>query len=549
MLDVEHGLIGHWPLAADVEERIGHLPRGSVSGPIVVGPEGARFDGLGRIVMAGVPAGALDGDLTIAAMVRLDDPVGASVGDIVARYDPVTRRGFSLGVTHGTSTGSQRNDRNLTFGIDGGSEPHWVARGRPGEALYAHCLAVFQGDLYVGTYEDSGGRAGGVYRYDGQGGWVDTHAPVRSNGVSALAVLGDALYAGTTRMIGAGSALPESSNQTPGGEILRYRPTDGWASCGRLAGHDTVGSMATLGSDLFASPSNTEGVYRYDGGTSWESIGTPGRRLIALGAYRGALYGAGNDHADVGEAMAKTRAGIVVPPRAPGGGGGVFRWDGGTTWTLVGMQPDTTQVYSIAVHDDAMHVGTWPNGLVFRYAEPDRWASCGRLGDQTEVMGMVAYNGKLYGGTVPLAQVYRFDAPGSWTLTGRLDHTEDALYRRAASMAIYDGRLFCGTLPSGMVWSMDAGTVASHDTALDPGWRHVVAVRRGRDVRIHVDGREVARRRGDSDLDIANDQPLVIGGGPQGGFTGWLRDIQLYDRALDDSRIASLVDASTAQVV
>src|SRR5688572_6763759 len=86
---------------------------------------------------------------------------------------------------------------------------------------------------------------------------------------------------------------------------------------------------------LFASPSHSEGVYRYEGGTTWQYIGTPGRRLIALGSFEGSLYGAGNDHASLEEAMAKTRAGIVVAPRLADGGGGVFRWDGGTTWTCM----------------------------------------------------------------------------------------------------------------------------------------------------------------------------------------------------------------------
>ncbi len=108
MRDVEHGIIGHWPLEADAHERVGRLPRGSVSGAIAFGPDGARFDGATRIVVDDVPGDVLDGDFTIAARVRIDDEVAGSVGDLMARFDPSTRRGFSLGVTHGTSTGSQR---------------------------------------------------------------------------------------------------------------------------------------------------------------------------------------------------------------------------------------------------------------------------------------------------------------------------------------------------------------------------------------------------------------------------------------------------------
>jgi hypothetical protein len=542
--------LGHWELVRDASDSTDGHRAGTVSGSVGFGEDGARFDGDGRISVA-MPSGrsGLEGDLTLAAMVRLDDPVRASIGDLIGRFDARDRRGLSLGFAHGTAIGNQRNDRNLVFGIDGGTEPVWTNRGRPGRALYAPALAVHMGSLYVGTYEGDPGATGHVYRFDGERGWVDTHAPVESNCVASLVAAGDVLFAGTTRMMGAGSGLPDSPNQHPGGEILRYEEATGWTSCGRIGDADSVVAMAAFGGDVFATPAHTEGVYRYAGGSSWEYVGTPGRRLIALGVHRGALYGAGNDHASVDEAMAKTRAGLVVPPRSESGGGGMFRWEGGTSWRSVGMQPDTTQVYSVAVHQGDMWIGTWPNGLAFRYAGDERWDRRGRLGDETEVMGMVDYNGKLYGGTVPHAQVYRLDEPGTWVLTGRLDHTPDVLYRRAASMAIHQGRLFCGTLPSGAVWSLETGVVVSHDSYLGSGWHHVAATREDGRLALYVDGRCVAQTDGRPGLDIGNEEPLTIGGGPQGGFTGWMRDVQVFRGALAPVEIDQLVGASRTRVL
>ena len=95
---------------------------------------------------------------------------------------------------------------------------------------------------------------------------------------------------------------------------------------------------------------------------TWDFVGGPGRRLLALGVHGGHLYGAGNDHVHVDSAIQQTAAGVVVPAESSEGGGGVFRYDGGETWTSCGMQPDTTQVYSFETHGGQLHISTWPTG-------------------------------------------------------------------------------------------------------------------------------------------------------------------------------------------
>lgn len=530
-------LIGHWPLGGDGDTvDLGTSPVSRV-GDVSFEATGARFGGKGHL-RVDLDPDLTRGDYTVSALVAVDEPVGGSIGDIVARFDPAKRQGFSLGFTHGTSTGNQRNDRNMVFGLDAGSEPRWEPEGRPGDAQYVGALAVHEGALYAGTYEPGSGGRGRVYRYDGPGGWIDTAAPVRANFVQSLAAMGEALYAGTTRMIGAGSGLPESPNTAPGGQVLRWTRSRGWETCGQLDGADSVVGMAVLDDQLFATPAHSEGVFRLSGQDGWEPLGTPGRRLIALGAFRGSLYGAGNDHLSVDQAMEMTRAGMVVPPRSTEGGGGMFRWEGGRSWRCVGLQPDTTQVYSIAVHEGDMFIATWPTGTVFRYLADDAWHSEGRLGAETEVMGMVSHNGMLYAGTVPLAQVYRYDGPGRWTLTGRLDHTPDVLYRRASSMAVYRGRLFCGTLPSGQVWSLQAGAAVSHDRWLAPGWHHVAATRRGDGLALYVDGTLAAEAGGAAALGSSVDAPLVLGGGPRGDFVGRMRDVRIHAQAHDAGEVA-----------
>jgi hypothetical protein len=154
-------------------------------------------------------------------------------------------------------------------------------------------------------------------------------------------------------------------------------------------------------------------------------------------------------------------------------------------------------------------------------------------------MGLAVHNGKMYGGTLPLAEVYRYDGGNAWSRTGQLDKTPDVKYRRAWSMAVYQGKLFCGTLPSGRVYSIEAGKSVTHDRALAPGWRHVAAVRAGGTLTLYVDGRPVtsSTKFVPADYDISNDRPLRIGFGDHDYFSGTIRDVRLYNRALSGKEI------------
>ena len=549
------GPLGSWDLAADGHDASGHgrdaVARGTVifgaSTGSTLGRTGAAFRAGGRLEVD-MPAGLGDGDLTVAAWVRAAADPTTVLGDVVSWFDPATRRGFILGFEHGAPCGSHGNDRTAWFGVDAATTPRFVGHGRPGEASVMVCsLAAFEGDLYAATWEGGPAPRGRVHRLRA-GGWEDCGSPWNANAVTRLAVHRGGLYAGVSRLRGGGSGLEDSANQSPGGRVLRYEGGDRWSDLGQLDGADSVAALVPFGGALYAAPMYSEGVFRLDAPGTWTRCGSPGRRLLALGVHGGALYGAGNDHVHVDSAIALTRAGIVVPARSATGGGGVFRYDGGDRWTSRGLQPDTTQLYSIETFAGRMHVGTWPTGLVFRAANLDApgdatWEPIGRLGDETEIMNLGTYNGMLYGGTLPHAQVYRYDGDGDWALLGTLDETPDVLYRRAASMVVFRGELFIGTLPSGQVHSMRAGAVATHDRALPAGWHHLAGVRSGRRVTLFVDGAAVATGEDDGvDGSIAPgpDAPLVLGAGPRAGLEGELAEVRLWDRALDPGEVWAL---------
>lgn len=554
-MSADGGLIGAWDLAADGRDGSGQGVHAASRGGVEFGvkPDAAfgrrvaRFRGAGRLEVV-PPVGLGARDITVAAWVNaVADPTTA-LGDVVSWFDPETRHGFTLGFEHGSPCGSHGNDRTAWFGVDVGTAPQFVDHGRPGDATVMVCsLAAFEGDLYAATWEGGPSPRGRVHRLRADG-WENCGSPWDANAVTRLAVHGGALYAGVSRLRGGGSGLEDSANQNPGGRVLRYEGGDQWSDSGQLAGADSIAALVPFGGALYAAPMYSQGVFRLDRSGSWDSCGSPGRRLLALGVHAGALYGAGNDHANAESAIALTKAGIVVPARSTSGGGGVFRYDGDGHWTSRGLQPDTTQVYSIETYGGRMHVGTWPTGLVLRATNLDSpgaadWDPIGRLGAETEVMNLQTYNGMLYAGTLPHAQVHRYDGDDDWALVGTLDETPSVRYRRAASMAVFRGELFVGTLPSAHVFSLRTGAVATCDRSLSAGWHHLAGVRSGNRVTLFVDGVAVAASAKDGpggSFERGPNVPLVLGGGPRAGFEGDLATVRLWDRALDPDEVRGL---------
>jgi hypothetical protein len=481
-------------------------------------------------------------DFTITARIRVPDRPSRRLGDLAAAYDAASRRGWTLGFLDASPCGNHPNDRELCFTLDAGTTPTWADLGQPSQStIMVAALAVLEGMLYAATWEGPPSDRGHVYRLDPDG-WVDCGSPWDCNAVTRLAVHDGRLFAGVSRIRGGGSGLADSANQQPGGRVLQYAGGTEWTDLGGLGDADSVAALVPWGGDLFAIPMYSAGLYRLQAPGQWVWCGSPGRRLLALGVHDGTLHGAGNDHVDVASAIAQTAAGIVVPAQSADGGGGVFRYDGGEAWTSLGLQPETTQVYSIETFDGAMHIGTWPTGLVYRHDGGTRWRSTGRLGDETEVMNLLAFGGALYGGTLPKAQVFRMDSPQAWSEVGRVDATPDVRYRRAASMAVHRGRVIVGSLPSGRVHAMRVGAAASSGVQVGPGNHDVAAVRRGATLELHLDGVLVAAETDPEGvvLDLGELPDVRRGDGPRLPFGGELLEVRAIDRAMGTDEIAGI---------
>lgn len=489
----------------------------------------AVFDGRSsQLTVSGDGLPSLEkGDFSISAWLHTEEALDDVPGDIVSQYDPHERRGFHLSlVTAAGVTASQSMSRQLQFGIDNARiEPEWTDHGRLGEAVLIWSLAVHDGQLFAGTCVADADAAGRVYRFDGHD-WHDCGAVDRANSVSAMAVYEGELYVASCKYRLRGSALAESENPHPGGKIFKYVADGEWEPCGQLPNTEAVNSLVVykgrLYSDSLYAPA---GFFRYEGGTEWTSLETPGKRVESIAVYNGDLYATGYDE------------------------GAVYRYDG-ETWEHLGVLPGATQTYGFAVHAGDLYVSEWPHAHVFRLGDGDAWEFAGRMGEELESMPLMVCNGKMYGGTLPLAEVYRYDGGEEWTPIGRLDHTPDVKYRRVWSMAIFQGRLFAGVLPSGHVHSIEIGKQVTYDEPLSAGWHHVVAARDGRRLKLYVDGAQVAASSefDPADYVLTNDQALKIGFGPHDFFNGRLCDVRMYDAALSADEVRALASSRPSGV-
>ena len=518
-------LVGHWNLQGDARDDSGRNNHGRSVGVELL-PDGARFDGRGAYIeVPDAPSLALGaGDFTISLRVETAKELDDTLGDLLTKYDPESRRGLNLSIKHNVGvTGSQANYRNLHFGIDNAHAGEWVDHGRPGQSIFNHSMAVHDGKLYAGTVEgQTNNDQGHVYRFDGGTTWTDLGAPWKSNGVTAMASYGGSLYVGVSRVLLHYSGLEPTLAHHIGGKVFRYE-NGRWVDCGQILGLDGVNGMLVFRGKLYVSGFYQPGLFRYEGAEEWTSLGSPGgMRPEALCVYNGAIYATGYDE------------------------GAVYRFDG-VGWSHTGRLGNSTQVYGMAIHRGKLFAGTWPEATVYRYEGDDNWVSTGRLGEEQEVMGPNVYNGKLYYGSLPLARIFRYDGDRTWTPVGRADHTPDVKYRRAWSMAVYKGRLFVGTLPSGHIWSFEAGKNATYDRSLRAGWRHIVAMRQGTALRLYVDGKQVATSSSfdPGAYNLTNGQPLRIGFGQHDSFNGRMKDVRIYRRALTEEEIVQLEGASS----
>lgn len=567
-VELERELVGYWKLRGDCRDLSGRGHHGTNHG-VDLGT--GTFDGRGAFVEVPIHESLQlgRGDFTISAWVYTHRIVDDTLGDVLSWYDPQLRRGVTLNLK--SSAGgyqSTGDDRHVCFGIDNGKLSEWQDCGRPSPTsnYVSNSLTVFDGHLYAAII-DAKDEADWchVYRYAGGKEWIDCGrvGQRKTTGVMGLIVHQGRLYAGTstydwTRVF---------SGKYDPARVYRYEGGTTWTDCGQPGQMLRINCLATFGGKLYAGgdrglppPGEKQWtgrpyqVFVYEGGAEWRVAGSfppePPRSLYphAMAVHDGKLY-------------------VGYP--------NVFAFDG-RKWEFAGTPLGDTpvelkphlQVHSLAVFRGKLLAGMWPEARVVEYQGSEKWVDRGRLGDGTEINALTVYNGKLYAGAIPRGEVSRYDEKAGWTSLRKFFsppgwepgpatapvREEINNWTRITSLTVFQGRLFAsiGSCTSsvqdapagirGSVHSVQAGQCISNDRDIGPGWCHLAALREGGQLRLYVNGRLAAKSApfNAEDYDLTVKQPLKIGFGEYDYFTGRIREVRLYQRALTDREIEML---------
>lgn len=546
----QEALLGYWPLQGDAQDHSGNGLHGREQG---AARQGRHFDGRSSYIeiLHGPKLDLGRSNFTIAAWIKADDAATDITGDVIGKWDPETRKGFTLCVK-GSSGGynSHGSERNVHFGIDDADLGEWQDCGRPNPTsnYVSNSLTVFDGGLYAATTDAAAPEDWcHVYRYAGGDQWLSCGrvGDRKTQGVGPLVVHNGQLYAATwsydwTRV----NKLDLDTCR-----VYRYAGEQKWVDCGQPGECRRLFGMASFGGRLYVNGDDLR-VWVSEGDGQW----TPSREFRSLvhpmAVHDGKLC--------VGE------FGIWGPGKDEFRPAVVSTFDGSTWSAGAAMVPGDreNQVHALHVYQGKLHATTWPNALV-RALEPNgEWVPCGRLGESTESNAMCVYNGMLYAGTIPRGEVYRFDGGTEWTRVGRFCPKELAeasdpslhdRWGRVTSLTPYGGRLFAsvGSYTSsiqdgaadqrGRVYSLRAGHCVSYDRDLGGAWRHLTAVRKGNRLALYLDGKLVSESDADSaGYDLSNTAPLRIGFGPTDFFSGSIAEVRLWKAALEEKEIASV---------
>jgi hypothetical protein len=549
------GLVGYWKLNGDANDHSGRGNHGRNHG---VDLATGSFDGRGSYIEVpdspSLRFGA--GDFSIAAWVHTEQDLEDVIGDVAGKFDPALRKGFTLNLNSSAAGyNSSGNDQHVLFGIDNGDTGTWQDCGRPGGVTHnSDALTAFDGSLYVGVCDAPKEEDWAhVFRYRGGKEWEDLGRLGRgkTHGVYAMVVHNGALYAATSASHG---ARPPSMDF---GRVYRYRGANQWEDLGQPGSNHRLNSMASYKGKLYVCGFNIGKppghCYVYQGAQEWAVSGTFDGMPHTMAVHDGKLYAA--------------------YPK-----GEVFAFDG-NSWTGLGNPYGSTklcsQIHSMGVHRGELYVGTWPLGKV-AVLRGGKWQDSGHPGDSTEVIGLATYNGSLYAGTIPRAEVFRFGGGTDWMSIGRLfappgfhpvpvgstDAAGVADWSRATSISAFEGRLFASTgtcyrrmvdpprpgETRGKVYSLSAGASVMLHRDIGPGWKHLVAAREGRTLKLYVNGRMVASTPlASSAYDVSNNEPLLIGFGPVDYFSGKIREVRLYNQAIGAEQVRQLATRHSYQ--
>ncbi len=555
-------LLGYWKLKGDCKDYSGNSNHGiNFDANLRTG----EFNGCSSYVLI-EHSDSLDlgtEDFSVCCWIWTRRGITDIIGDVVNKYDPSRRRGFTISIN--SSAGgynSHGDDKHVCFGIDNGKVSQWEDHGRPSESSnYVNSLTVYEGSLYAATTDGKIFQEWShVYRFKKQKEWEDCGrvGNLKTKGVGPLIVHDKKLYAATWNI----DWTRVHTDDLDYCRIYSYRGGKDWMDCGQPGQCRRIICMASYAGKLYCGGDDANGgtykVFVYDGATRWRVSGefpTEGPKACfphAMSVHDGELY-------------------VGFPA--------VYCFDG-SGWKYVGVPVGSTQVHSLEVYRGKLHAGTWPEGKVAVYMGGEDWRDCGQPGDSTEINALTVYNGKFYAGSIPRSEVWRYEGGKDWTRMARFfepvgwmpapvdpsiqDYDERVKeWSRLTSLTVFNGKLFASTgsctssvldAPCdirGKVFSMEAGKCASYDCDLGWGWKHIVAVKDGGRLKLYIDGelKAMSSPFDPDEYDISNEEPLKIGFGELDYFSGKICEVSIYGRRLSDGEVKGAYEGSRMDFV
>ena len=545
---LKQGLTGYWQLQDDCLDRSGYGNHGKGHGADV---SDGLFDGRSDFVeISSSPTLNFGiGDFSLCAWVWTDKDIDDVIGDVLSKYDSKQRKGWTLNIK--SSSGGYNScgdDRQVHFGIDDAIISDWQDCGRPSltSNYVSNSLTVYDGNLYAGiTDAEKEEDWCHVFRYLGGTDWHDCGrvGNLKARGVGPLIVHKGNLYSATWNYDWTRVGISRSGRPPYEADFCRvYRYADGtdWDNCGQPGFNKRLFSMASFRGNLYVVGDDKK-CYVYEGGEDWRPCGEFPNYAHPMAVHDGRLF-----------------AGVLNPA-------GVHAFDGKNWKSLgnpYGSEERCNQIHAMEVYQGRFYVTTWPEGMVAMLGDNEEWIDCGRLGDSIEINGLTVYNGKLYGGTIPRAEVFRYDGEKNWASIKRFLDPEGYEFRnsdewaRVTSLTVHDGRMFAsmGSCTSshldapcdfrGKVYSMEAGKCVSFGRDIGSGWKHLTAVKRNDHLEIFIYGRKesVSTIYDPNRFNLSNAQSLRIGLGEMDYFSGKIREVRIYNRAINDEEAKILAE-------
>ncbi len=240
----------------------------------------------------------------------------------------------------------------------------------------------------------------------------------------------------------------------------------------------------------------------------------------------------------------------------------VNRYDGGTTWTSLGIiygdtcnsQNECYYAYYSGVYNHELYSCGYDWGLIGRYNNGTSWDSLPAPQSDIATRAPITHNGKLYvqsswyGGST--GHLSRLTTSDTW------DNVKSWSGKNlnGITKAVYDGKLYLSSgLDSNQIYAMGDGLAAYSDVrAVKGGWVHIVGTYDGSTAKIYVNGVEEGTRTNAITIDT-NNLELLIGGsygnsiasyGNPGEeyLNGDINEVVIFNRSLDASEVSALYD-------